>query len=233
MCLKRGSLWFLSLVPYNINDCVKQALGVCVCVQSMEDWKRGNHQMGRVRPFEKDPPAPPDEVNIDSFGFKMVVVERVPGKRGWAQYRFSIPQKIRLLYMNDVLYGPEWRQYLADFDKKFLRLLTQNQNDTKYEVFMPNGQLTSKHFVSPRFDVNAAPPETSAVVPHTEDDVEVEESWSEPSTLEELMNQYVMEAKMAGKVSGTSVYVVPASRRDGSESEIVPSQKFKLFLAPG
>lgn len=86
-----------------------------------QDWKTGTHCMGPgVRKYEKDPPPLDDEIDLQQFSFRMVVVERVPGKSGWSSYRFSVPQKIRALYHDDVVYGPDWRQLMRDFDTKLL-----------------------------------------------------------------------------------------------------------------
>lgn len=70
------------------------------------------------------------------------------------------------------------------------------------------------------------------MVPHSgEDDAEVDpEPWDEPETLEKLVDAYVLEAKMAGKVAGTSLYVVPAKARDGTMKGTVDGQQYKLFL---
>lgn len=39
-------------------------------------------------------------------------------RKGWDKYTFSLPQKVRASHYNDVVYGPEWKQLLADFDAK-------------------------------------------------------------------------------------------------------------------
>lgn len=74
-----------------------------------------------VRQYEKDAPVSNDDINLSQFNFKMVKVEKVPNKSGWLSYKFSIPQSVRASHSSDVVYGPEWRQLMSDFDSKLLR----------------------------------------------------------------------------------------------------------------
>lgn len=86
----------------------------------------------------------------------------------------------------------------------------------------------------PRFDSTSAtpspPPTDAAMVPCEESAEETGPTWVEPTTLKELNDAYVLEAKLAGKSAGTSLYVVPSSRRDGTTNDVQERQSFKLFL---
>ena len=54
--------------------------------------------------------------------------------------------------------------------------------------------------------------------------------WEEPVALEQVMDQYVVETKFSGRMAGTSLLLVRARRRDGSLSQVVDDQEFKLFI---
>lgn len=53
---------------------------------------------------------------------------------------------------------------------------------------------------------------------------------SEPDLLSTLLDQYIVECRFAGRTPGTSLYLAHAVRRDGTRTEMVDNQKFKLFL---
>lgn len=42
----------------------------------------------------------------------------------------------------------------------------------------------------------------------------------------------MVETKLSGRTSGSTLYVVAAKQRDGSEHQVVEGQAFKLFLVP-
>ena len=52
----------------------------------------------------------------------------------------------------------------------------------------------------------------------------------EPENLDQLLDTYIIENKVAGRVAGTSLYLSLAKRRDGSEKHVTDGQKFKLWL---
>lgn len=54
--------------------------------------------------------------------------------------------------------------------------------------------------------------------------------WEEPSTIELLMDRYVIENKISGRSPGTTLILVNAKRRDGTLDQVGPDQQFKLFL---
>ena len=54
----------------------------------------------------------------------------------------------------------------------------------------------------------------------------------EPTKLEDLTTKYELEAKVSGRHTGTSLFIVKAKDREGATGSVVPEQSFKLFLAP-
>ena len=52
----------------------------------------------------------------------------------------------------------------------------------------------------------------------------------EPKNLDQLLDAYIIENKVAGRVVGTSLYLSLAKQRDGSEKNVTDGQKFKLWL---
>jgi hypothetical protein len=79
-----------------------------------------------------------------------------------------------------------------------------------------------------------AVPVDDAIVP-AEDDVETPQpppQWtSEPKSLEQLLDTYIVEQKVSGRQPGVSLYLTMASRRDGTLVDALDNQqKYKLFL---
>ena len=58
---------------------------------------------------------------------QVVQVADDSSKRGWGRYTISLPQSVRMQYLDDVVYGPEWRSLLADFDKKLPSFLIDSR----------------------------------------------------------------------------------------------------------
>ena len=72
----------------------------------------------------------------------------------------------------------------------------------------------------PRF--NTKEPAPAEVVPFA----------NEPVTVNELLDQYVIEFKTSGRWPGTTLFLVPSAKRNGGScGEIAQGQRFKLFLA--
>lgn len=65
-------------------------------------------------------------------------------------------------------------------------------------------------------------------------EIEQEESvgaWvAEPTTLPGMLEKYIVENKMPGRVPGTTLFIVQAKARDGSIEETVEGQTLKMFL---
>ena len=63
-----------------------------------------------------------------SFPLRLVKldVDMSPGLRGLQKYKISIPPVIRARYIDDQVYGEEWKALLKDFDTKhFVYILHQ------------------------------------------------------------------------------------------------------------
>ena len=93
---------------------------------TLKAWKQGDHPMGEdVRPYCPEAPASTDgnEINVNEYGFKLVQVTVDNRKSGWAKFTFKLPQSVRAMYHNDVVYGSDWRALMKDFDDRFLNLL--------------------------------------------------------------------------------------------------------------
>ena len=59
------------------------------------------------------------------------------------------------------------------------------------------------------------------------------EPWTgEPENLDELLDRYVVESKFSGRAPACTLYLVCAKNRSGDLHQALPSQRFKLFLAP-
>lgn len=73
------------------------------------------------------------------------------------------------------------------------------------------------------------------MVPHEEEASEATPSpakWTEnePKTLDSLLDTHIIENKIGGRVAGTSLYLTLAKKRDGTETDVVENQKYKLYL---
>lgn len=55
--------------------------------------------------------------------------------------------------------------------------------------------------------------------------------WIEPESMQLLNDQYIIESKFAGRCPGTTMYLVKATKRDGTTDQIIDGQRFKLFIA--
>ena len=75
--------------------------------------------MGDQPEYIKDPIPLPETTHLGDFSFSLVEVQKQPGKTGWASYKITIPPKARSKWHDDVVFGPEWRQLLKDFDDRF------------------------------------------------------------------------------------------------------------------
>ena len=59
------------------------------------------------------------------------------------------------------------------------------------------------------------------------------EPWvNEPESVDQLLHHYIIEGKFAGRVPGTTLFLVQSKNRDGTYHQVVENQKFKLFLVP-
>lgn len=74
--------------------------------------------MGDVRSYEKDPPPLTDSVDPSEFGFEMVSVTKTGSGTGWEKYKITLPPHVRQLHSSCVINGAQWRELIAEFDKK-------------------------------------------------------------------------------------------------------------------
>ena len=75
-----------------------------------------------VMAYEPNMPEPTEDPAVDVSKYPMQLVELtvLPDKRGWSRFKISLPQNVRQRYIDDVVYGQEWRDLLQDFDKQLL-----------------------------------------------------------------------------------------------------------------
>ena len=73
---------------------------------------------------------------------------------------------------------------------------------------------------------------SDAVVPAEDDEAPAPKAWtSEPATLEELLDTYIVEQKVSARWPGATLYLTSATRRDGSLSDVLADQqRYKLFM---
>ena len=71
--------------------------------------------------------------------------------------------------------------------------------------------------------------EETAIVPEPVEQ-EVVYWEGEPATCEELLDKYVIESKFAAMVPGGTLYVTPATDRQGVQSNVVRDQRYKLWF---
>ena len=89
-------------------------------------------------------------------------------------------------------------------------------------------------FAWPRYGAQSAEDARAAMALAAK--VEQEESkpiepWTgEPESLNELVDKYVIENKFSGRIPGTTLYLVQCRARDGSTSQALENQRFKLFI---
>ena len=57
-------------------------------------------------------------------------------------------------------------------------------------------------------------------------------SWEgEPDTLDQLVDQYIIECKMSGRTAGTTLILVQSKSRNNQTTDVTEGQQFKLYLA--
>lgn len=59
------------------------------------------------------------------------------------------------------------------------------------------------------------------------------EAWkNDATTIQQIMDNYIIEAKIPGRHPGTTLFIVHAEDRAGKFSDFLDGQKYKLFIAP-
>ncbi|CAK9107277.1 unnamed protein product [Durusdinium trenchii] len=116
------------------------------------------------------------------------------------RFKVTLTNEVRSRHLSDVVHAADWKRLITDFDTKFC------------------GNMAT---------VEA---EETQIVPAEEKEEELPEWTSEPNDVQSLMDKYILEAKCPGRLPGTTLMLVQAQGRDGSTTDIVASQKYKLFL---
>eukprot|EP00435_Cladocopium_sp_Y103_P052797 s10_g16.t1 len=130
--------------------------------------------------------------------------------------------------------GQEWKAHSPLFEgyPKYTPDFQQNTAVDLKDFPLRFAQVThdpSKKGVK-QFQISAV--EEAPLVPLVP--VEDVQPWcNEPTTLEELLDRYIVENKMPASVAGGMLYLTKAATRAGELVDVVPEQKHKLFLAPG
>lgn len=182
----------------------------------------------RVR-YDPEPPVdigPSEAVDLSDFPMKLVEVKVDRTKKGFSKYQFCLPNEIRLLYHAHPIFGPDWTRAIQDFDSQLL----DSRDHTKVIIVIV--VCFGKSFVHPRFCTNAAAISPGKTPTRPTDEVKEEGlCWeNEPSTLDSMLSLYAVEAKFAGKIAGTTLYVTSAERKDGVETSTAAEQHKKLFM---
>ena len=92
-----------------------------------QDWKSGRHPMGPSVPaYDPQPPDESDAFKLANYQMQITKIKEDPTKKSWERFSFRLDPETRARWVNDPVYGPEWRNLLADFDSK---LLCKTNND--------------------------------------------------------------------------------------------------------
>lgn len=68
--------------------------------------------------------------------------------------------------------------------------------------------------------------------PEEAEEEECPPKWNEPTTVSELLEKYLVEAKISGRDPGTTLFLVGARQRNGELNNVSEGQSMKLFLVP-
>lgn len=85
----------------------------------MEDWQASHGQCSSLWTRCRTPSS---QVNLADFKFKLVQVELADANKTKfsEKYKIKLPANIRARHSDDVVFGSDWRELLADFDSKCL-----------------------------------------------------------------------------------------------------------------
>lgn len=90
----------------------------------MQEWKNGDTtSLGNIRPYDPKPPPQPAgkrDVDLNDYPLRLVKVEfdMNPSKKGWHRFRISLPVAVRSRYIDDPVYGEDWKALISDFDTR-------------------------------------------------------------------------------------------------------------------
>eukprot|EP00435_Cladocopium_sp_Y103_P057869 s1201_g20.t1 len=125
-----------------------------------------------IKALINKPPPPSEGTQVDpaNFPLRLVKLEVTnPTLKGWDKYRVSIPPAIRARYMEDQVFGEEWKQLLKDFDSRYC---LQSGDDARTALALAAKQ-------------------------EEEDAAKTLEPWTgEPETLQDLLDKYIEKGPM-------------------------------------
>ena len=76
--------------------------------------------MGDVPKYDPTVPPAAETFKLEDYEMQITKVKEDRTKKSWDRFSFKIDPETRARWLDDPLYGPEWRQLLSDFDSKFL-----------------------------------------------------------------------------------------------------------------
>lgn len=82
------------------------------CTLSCQDWKAGNHCMGKVPKYQPEPPA---ETAEEAVALPKLLITQLEQQDGTT--RCLLPLSIRKKWLEHPVHGPEWRDLLLKFDR--------------------------------------------------------------------------------------------------------------------
>ena len=85
----------------------------------VQDWKKGSKLFEGHRPYDPTV-AQASALPLEDYPMKFVTVAVDRTKKGVHQLSFSLPNSVRIMYQQDHVRAPEWKQLIVDFDRKFL-----------------------------------------------------------------------------------------------------------------
>lgn len=71
---------------------------------------------------------------------------------------------------------------------------------------------------------------TSQAVVAAEEETAPKAWTSEPTKLDALLDEYIIESKFSGRHPGTTLYLTLSTKRSGEVVNVTDNQKYKLFL---
>ena len=70
--------------------------------------------------YDPTPPAENENVDLSNYQLSICKVTEDHNKKSWDRYSIKISPETRSRWIDDPVFGTEWRSLLMDFDAKFL-----------------------------------------------------------------------------------------------------------------
>ncbi|CAK9063962.1 unnamed protein product [Durusdinium trenchii] len=86
-------------------------------VMSYADWKKGSAIFSGHRAYDPEVSVS-QNLNVTDYPMKFVSVSVDSSQRGVKQFKFNLPNNVRLMYHQDPLRAGEWKNLISDFDSK-------------------------------------------------------------------------------------------------------------------